>query len=93
MAEAKTEAASDAERINAFLPKRGAQGPCAACGQNAWTLVGGAGWSVTLPMIDGAGTIPSAPPNVPVYTLVCNNCGNLRLHASRVVDADDGGTT
>jgi len=90
MANAKAETRSDADRINAFLPKRGAQLPCGACGQNAWTLVGSPGWSVTLPMMDGAGAIPSAPPHVPVYTLVCNNCGNLRLHAQRVVDAADG---
>lgn len=83
---------SDADRINAFLPKRGAQGPCPACGQNAWTLVGGPGWSIALPMIDGQGQLASAPPHVPVYALVCNNCGNLRLHAQRVVDADDGVT-
>jgi len=54
--------------------------------------VGSPGWSVTLPMMDGAGAIPSAPPHVPVYTLVCNNCGNLRLHAQRVVDAAEGTT-
>ena len=82
-----TDTRSDAEKINACLPKRGAQGPCEACGQNACTLVGGPGWSVTLPMIDAEGTIPSAPPHVPVYALVCNNCGHLRLHAQRVVDA------
>ena len=81
---------SDADKINAFLPKRGAQGACEACGQAAWTLVGGPGWSIALPMIDGQGQLAAAPPHVPVYALVCNNCGNLRLHAQRVVDADEG---
>ncbi len=90
MVDTATDTRSDAEKINAFLPKRNAQGPCEACGENAWTLVGGPGWSVTLPMIDGQGTIPSAPPHVPVYALVCNNCGHLRLHAKRVVDAEEG---
>lgn len=93
MAEIPPASPSEAEKINAFLPKRGAQGPCPACGQNAWTLAGGPGWAVTLPMIDNAGTIPDAPPHVPVYALVCNNCGNLRLHARRVVDAGQGDPT
>ena len=91
MSMTKDQALTDAEKINAFLPRRGAQGPCPACGYNAWTLVGGPGWSVALPMIDEAGTIPDAPPHVPVYALVCNNCGNLRLHAQRVVDAEEAG--
>jgi len=82
----------DAERINAFLPRRGAQGPCPARGQDLWTLLGRPGWSVTLPMIDGAGAMPDMPSHVPVHALLRNNCGNLRLHAQRVVDAAEEGT-
>jgi hypothetical protein len=68
------------QRINEHLDATGAHGPCAACGSSSWSILSSAAISM-------AREIPS--PTLPVVLMLCENCGNLRLHAAKKIGLDD----
>ncbi len=52
---------------------------CLSCGQNNWTILPQAAL-----VTQWAPSIPA--PGIPVAAMICNNCGNLRLHALGPLD-------
>jgi hypothetical protein len=70
------------EEIKLFYEKKGISGPCNVCGQNQWTLIEPPEGHVLSPLIVKInGDIDLPPPTLPILTLACTNCFNLRSHA------------
>jgi hypothetical protein len=71
----------DADSVQRMLWERGATATCASCGRNDWLTLPG-GWTVELPVSEGAGSIPD------VIVLGCRHCGLLRLHVDPATSFD-----
>lgn len=70
-----------------FLAAAGANPSCGICGQNNWFLnqEDAARTAMILKnSADGSFTIP--PAHIPIIWMVCNNCGNLRMHSREVIE-------
>ena len=70
------------DSIIATLKERGAKASCEICDQNNWAVTDQPG-SVIIEDKSGSWTVP--PPRIPAAVLICNNCGNIRLHAMGVM--------
>ena len=76
----------NATTFSNFLAKRGVQMNCEVCKGNCWTMAEvNAGLSLALPVFQETST-PNPSALVPAYALICQKCGNIRLHATAVVD-------
>jgi len=66
------------EEIVAELEKRGANKPCARCGNNQFSVV-----SKTMISLQDSldGSIRIGGESVPAVLVACSNCGNVSFHA------------
>lgn len=67
----------DANELNARLAAKGARTDCQVCGQSKWDLADDLGF---IGGYDDASDTVLGTKGIPAYTLVCTNCGFMRLH-------------
>jgi len=75
------------EQVLNKLSERGVSRTCEICSKNNWTLVDQA---TSVPITDLSGGVRLPQPHIPCVSLICNNCGNVRLLALGAlgIDAD-----
>jgi hypothetical protein len=66
------------QQVIAALNSRGTRAACEVCGQNNWAAVD---QPVAINITDLSGNVLIPAPQIPAAALICNNCGNVRLHA------------
>lgn len=73
----------DVKQVEAFFEKRSARDLCPVCAKNSWGVVGLNGKNiVSLPIRrEGEKGTHDATAQLPVISLICENCGFVRLHA------------
>lgn len=79
--------AGEREKFIAFLNAKKVFTNCEACGANKWGIPAtpSGGLMVSVPIAQ-FGSISIPGPSIPAYVMVCENCGNIRTHASSIVD-------
>lgn len=76
----------DASLFSNFLNRKRVQLTCEACGSANWSMAeANAGLAVGLP-VHQESIVPLPTAVVPAYALICQNCGNIRLHAAAIVN-------
>jgi hypothetical protein len=76
----------DPNLFSSFLQSKGVHKGCEVCGGRQWSMAGvNAGLTMCLP-VHQEKTDAKVMPMVTAYALVCQHCGNIRLHAMAVVD-------
>lgn len=70
------------QRMAEEFKKRKMAGRCEICGQNVWKM-GDKPAAVVIDDLSTTWRVPSA--RIPCATLICKNCGNLRLHVLAVL--------
>ncbi len=77
----------DTAIFSTFLNRKRVQLTCEACGSTSWSMAeANAGLSLGLP-VHQESIVPLPTAIVPAYALICQNCGNIRLHAAAIVNA------
>lgn len=78
------------DRFIAFLKSKKFKA-CEACNVHSWGIPDeDHGLAVSVPIQQPGGGLTLPMPQVPAFIAVCNNCGNIRLHAINLVDKWDG---
>ena len=69
----------------AFLKTKKVNTTCEACGlTNRWAIPSGNEYLLSVPIYQ-QGVISIPPPSIGAAIAVCDNCGNVRMHAATVV--------
>lgn len=74
------------EQLIAFYNEKSVSASCNVCGKDKWTLLEAPdeySFAIGSTRTDGGLTVPF--PTVPVVTLMCENCYNLRIHAAHPI--------
>ena len=74
--------------VRSYLQGKGANGPCSACGNNAFAVAD----IVTAPVMPEGGGIALGGPSVPMVQVVCSRCGCIRFFAAMPMGIVGGGT-
>jgi hypothetical protein len=70
-----------------FMSKRGIKAACEVCNQNNWGIPDeGQGLVVSLPVRQSGGNLVLPGPSIDAVVMICSNCGNIRFHASGIVE-------
>ena len=75
----------DPNTVKAALDRKGAGGPCSACGKRDWAL-GDSRYILGNLSDEGAIVVGQG---MPAIGMACNNCGNIRLHVPSVLGIQD----
>jgi hypothetical protein len=66
------------------LARKGADGPCSACGRRAWGVGRG---TVLIQALEPSGTFVAGR-GIETVVVYCSHCGLLRLHAGTILMRD-----
>ena len=73
---------ADANKLTSILNAKDVNGNCFSCGASPeWQTA-----ESLLQFTPGDGETMSLGNGIPVFTLVCPNCGFIKLHASTILD-------
>lgn len=81
------------QEFTEFLQKSDAAGKCCACGKDQWLIPSETGENSCpvdkgrLQLINKDGVLAIPGRGVPIYYVICSNCGFLRLHAAAFIEA------
>ena len=64
------------------LASSGVQLECELCGKNNWVF---AEQALSLTVTDLTDSHENPSPQIPAATVICNNCGNIRMHSLGVL--------
>jgi hypothetical protein len=74
------------DQLNEFRKAKNATKPCEACGEDNWMLFENPAGDLGIPIWNSSGELNAFPSHMPVITIVCDNCGNVRFHARYYVE-------
>jgi predicted RNA-binding Zn-ribbon protein involved in translation (DUF1610 family) len=78
---------SRSSQLMAFFAERDVKLQCPCCGKDGWMLIQNSGMDVVVPMMPNSG-INALTNAIITDTLVCHNCGFIRMHARKIVDGE-----
>lgn len=79
--------AGQRDKFTAFLTKKQVKVICEVCAANSWAIpMEGQGLLASVMIHQPGGGLSLPMPQIPAFVMVCENCGNIRLHAQTIVD-------
>jgi hypothetical protein len=77
----------NADDLIKYLVAKGAKPECPSCGENDWHMSTGAQEFATLPIAKSEFYARTTESYLAVMTMICKNCGFVRMHARPLVEA------
>lgn len=79
--------AGERDKLLKFLDDKKASSRCEVCATNKWIVpTEDNGLVVGIPIQQAADSYSIPGPVIPALIMICENCGNVRFHAARLVD-------
>lgn len=77
-------------RLPQLLAGKNIRSDCEVCGANNWQLPDDDNAELRLSIAEPSGQISIPGPSFNAHFMLCFNCGNVRLHASHIINPDRG---